>query len=177
MKKVLRLFILIFILALAVSFALEKIEVKYRSEIDAVSEEYALDEKLVYALIMAESNFNPNAVSLKDATGLMQLTSDTAIWCAEKIGDASLAENITEPKVNIRLGCYYLKYLLDRYNGEESAALAAYNAGSTNVDEWLSDDAYSPDGIKITAAPFPETDRYINKSAFYKKMYTLLYGE
>ena len=177
MKKVLRLFILIFILAFLASWFLGKIEVRYKDIIDAESEKYSLEKPLVYALIMAESKFDSDALSVKDATGLMQLTSDTAIWCAEKIGDASLAENITEPKVNIRLGCYYLKYLLDRYNGEESAALAAYNAGSTNVDEWLSDAAYSPDGIKITAAPFPETDRYIKKIAFYKKMYTLLYGE
>lgn len=177
MKKVLRLFICIFILALAASFVLDKIEVKYKSAIDAVSAEYSLNEKLVYALIMAESNFHPDAHSVKGATGLMQLTDDTAAWCAEKIGDASLAEKITEPDANIRLGCFYLKYLLEKYGGSESAALAAYNAGSSNVDEWLSDSAYSPDGVSLTGAPFPETDRYIKKIAIYKKIYTLLYGD
>ena len=176
MKKVLRLFIFIFILAAVFSFLLGKIEVKYKEEIDNVATEYSLDKNLVYALIMAESNFNPNAVSSKDATGLMQLTSDTALWCAEKIGDENLAADLTVPEVNIRLGCYYLKYLIDRY-GEESTALAAYNAGSGNVDEWLSDHSYSPDGKAIVSAPFPETDHYIKKIAFYKKIYIFFYGE
>ena len=176
MKKVLRLFIFIFILAAVFSFLLGKIEVKYKEEIDKVATEYSLDKNLVYALIMAESNFNPNAVSSKDATGLMQLTEDTALWCAGKIGDENLAADLTVPEVNIRLGCYYLKYLIDRY-GEESTALAAYNAGSGHVDEWLSDPSYSPDGKTIVGAPFPETDKYIKKIAFYKKIYTFFYGE
>ncbi len=177
MKKVLRLFILIFILALASSFCLEKIEVKYKDIIDTVAEDYSVDRHLVYALIMAESNFNPEAKSVKDASGLMQLTEDTALWCAEKVGDKNLAAEVNVPEVNIRLGCFYLRYLLDKYGGEETSALAAYNAGSGNVDEWLMDSAYSPDGKSLTGAPFPETDNYIKKIAFYKKLYRLLYGD
>ena len=61
MKKVLRLFIVIFILTLAASFVLEKIEVKHKNLIDSVSAEYSLNEKLIYALIMTESNFDENA--------------------------------------------------------------------------------------------------------------------
>ena len=76
----------------------------------------------------------------------------------------------------MRTGCFYLKYLLDKY-GVESTALAAYNAGSGHVDEWLAESKYSPDGKTIIGAPFPETDKYIKKIAFYKKVYTLLYGE
>ena len=176
MKKLLRLFIFIFILAAAFSFLLGKIEVKYKNEIDTIAAEYSLDKNLVYALIMAESGFNPDATSSKNARGLMQLTEDTALWCAGKIGDKNLAADLTVPEVNIRLGCYYLKYLIDMY-GEESTALAAYNAGSGNVDEWLSDPSYSPDGKTIVSAPFPETDHYIKKIAFYKKIYTFFYGE
>ena len=82
MKKVLRLFIFIFILAAAFSFLLGKIEVKYKNEIDTIAAEYSLDKNLVYALIMAESGFDPDATSSKNARGLMQLTEDTALWCA-----------------------------------------------------------------------------------------------
>ncbi len=177
MKKILRLFILILIVAVAFSFLLGKIEVKYKDEIDIIAKEYSLDRFLVYALIMAESGFEPEAESVKGASGLMQLTPDTALWCAGKVGDENLAAEITLPEVNIRLGCFYLRYLLDRYGGEETSALAAYNAGSSNVDEWLADGTYSPDGKSLTGAPFPETDNYIKKIAFYKKLYTLLYGE
>ncbi len=177
MKKVLRLFIVIFILAFATAFILGKIEVKHKELIDETANKYSLDKHLVYALIMTESKFDAGAKSLKDASGLMQLTPDTALWCAEKIGDANLAAEVTVPEVNVNLGCFYLKYLLDMYDGEESAALAAYNAGSGNVDKWLNDSAYSPDGRVLTGAPFPETDQYIKKVTFFKKLYTLLYGE
>lgn len=177
MKKVLRLFIAILIIAVAFSFLLGKIEVKYKEEIDKTAEEYSLDRFLVYALIKAESGFDPYAESVKGASGLMQLTEDTALWCAEKVGDKNLAAEVTNPEVNIRLGCFYLRYLLDKYGGEETSALAAYNAGSGNVDEWLSDTAYSSDGKSLTGAPFPETDNYIKKIAFYKKLYRLLYGD
>lgn len=177
MKKVLRLFVAILIIAVAFSFILGKFEVKYKDEIDKTAKEYSLDKHLVYALIKAESDFNPDAESSKGASGLMQLTEDTALWCAGKIGDENLAAEVNVPEVNIRLGCFYLHYLLDKYGGEETSALAAYNAGSGNVDEWLSDTAYSPDGKSLTGAPFPETDNYIKKIALYKKLYTLLYGE
>ncbi len=177
MKKVLRLFIFIFILAVLASYLLGKIEVRYKEIIDSTAEEYSLEKPLVYALIMTESKFDSRAISPKGATGLMQITPDTAQWCAEKMGNAALAADITVPEVNISIGCFYLRYLLDKYGNVESSALAAYNAGSSNVDEWLSDSNYSPDGVSLTGAPFPETDNYIKKISFYKKMYTLLYGE
>ena len=177
MKKVLRLCIFIFILAFLASYLLGEIEVKYKDIIDAEAEKNSLDKSLVYALIMAESKFEPDALSSKGAMGLMQITEDTALWCAEKMGNSAIAADITVPEVNISIGCFYLRYLMDRFDNSESAALAAYNAGSGNVDAWLTDSSYSPDGKNITSAPYPETDKYIKKIAFYKKMYTLLYGE
>lgn len=106
----------------------------------------------------------------------MQVTGETAAWCAEKIGDADLADRIKEPEVNLKVGCFYLSYLLDRYSGSETAALAAYNAGAGNADKWLSDSEHSPDGASLSSAPFTETDRYLKKVMFYKKIYAFLYN-
>lgn len=177
MKKYLRLFVMIFILSLIMSYAIGIIEVRYKDIIDESAEMYNLDKNMLYALIFTESKFDPSAKSEKEARGLMQITSDTALWCAEKMGDANLAADITEPEINIKIGCFYLDYLLKRYGGEESAALAAYNAGAGNVDKWLSEEAYSSDGKKLTSTPFPETTDYIKKISFYKKIYAFLYGD
>lgn len=176
MKRLSVILILILIIALAVSFVTGRFRVRYKDEIDRYAEEYSLDRHLVYALIKAESSFDPDAVSPKGAVGLMQVTKDTAKWCAEKMGDASLAENTADPDVNINIGCFYLNYLLERYSGSVTAALAAYNAGAGNADKWLCDSEHSPDGKKLSSAPFPETDGYLKKVMLYKKIYAFLYN-
>ena len=176
MKKVLRLFVMIFILSILMSYAIGIVEVKYKEEIDECAKLYGLDENLIYAVIFTESKFNPLAESDKGAMGLMQITPDTALWCAGKLGDELLASEITVPEINIKVGCFYLDYLIKRYGGEETAALAAYNAGAGNVDEWLCNEKYSPDGKKIENTPFTETTDYIKKISLYKKIYAFLYG-
>ncbi len=176
MKKILRLFVMIFILSLLMSYAIGIIEVKYKDKIDECAKLYDLDENMLYALIFTESRFNPQAESEKGAMGLMQITPDTALWCAEKLGDETLAADIKVPDINIKIGCFYLDYLKERYGGDETLALAAYNAGAGNVDEWLCDGKYSPDGKTLETTPFPETTDYIKKISLYKKIYAFLYG-
>ncbi len=175
MKKLFRLSLFIFMVAALSAYVLDRMEVPYREEIDVFSEAYHVDKALVYAMAKAESGFQTNAVSKKGAVGLMQLMPDTAAWCAEKLGEPQIAEQLTEPAVNIRLGTYYLSYLLKRYGGEETAAIAAYNAGDGRVDGWLENPDYSPDGKKLLSSPYPETDRYIKKVALYQKLYRVLY--
>ncbi len=176
MKKFLRLFVFVLILSLIMSYVIGVIEVKYKDIIDDTAKLYDLDENMLYALIFTESKFSPLAESDKGAVGLMQITPDTALWCAEKMGDELLASEITVPEINIKVGCFYLDYLMKRYDGEESAALAAYNAGAGNVDKWLLEEEYSPDGKKLINTPFPETTDYIKKISLYKKIYAFLYG-
>ncbi len=103
---------------------------KYEDTITSCAEEYGVDMHLVMAVIKAESNFETDAVSHKAAQGLMQLMPETAQWLAEKIHmDNVTVEKLCQPEVNIRLGCYYLSYLQDLYDGEYTCILAAYNAG------------------------------------------------
>ena len=109
--------------------------------------------------------------------GLMQITDDTAKWCSEKLGiDNYEKELLYESDFSIRLGTFYLDYLLERYDGEVSCTLCAYNAGLGNADKWLKDTKYSPDGKTITNTPFKETNGYLNKVKFNYKVYEILYG-
>ncbi len=104
---------------------------------------YDIDERLLHAVIRAESDYDRNAVSRKGAMGLMQLMPET--------GRQYGVEDFFDPEQNIRAGAKHLKSLLDRYFGNTRLALAAYNAGVTAVDRY--------NGVP----PFPETQQYVSK--------------
>ncbi len=102
-----------------------------------------VDPKLVHAIVKVESGFNPYALSRKGAMGLMQLMPQTA--------SIMNVQNIFNPHENVDGGVRYLRYLIDRYDGNLSLALAAYNAGETAVKKWG------------TVPPFPETQSYVQR--------------
>ena len=95
-----------------------------------------LDPALIAAVIYAESRFRDQE-SQAGALGLMQITPQTADVIAHLSGGTQFVTgDLSDPEINIRYGSFYLRYLLDRYDGNEVAALAAYNAGPGNVDSW-----------------------------------------
>lgn len=149
---------------------------KYNEAVSSGSIENGLPESLIYAVIKAESNFDPNAQSPKNAIGLMQITEPTGEWVCEKTGTIfSGSDILKEPEQNIRIGCFYLSYLLKLYDGNQKCALAAYNAGYTNVNAWLSDSAYSKNGKDLDVIPFPETEQYVNRVLTNQRIYQFLY--
>ena len=100
-----------------------------------------VEKYLVYAVIKAASKFDQYAVSEAGAYGLMQLQTETASDCAKKLDlKVNLPDDLYVPDINIHIGTYYLSWLLDKYEGDISLAIAADNGGIGNVDSWLKDE-------------------------------------
>lgn len=147
----------------------------YQTVVEEQAKAFDLDESLVYAVIKAESNFDPNARSAVGAMGLMQMMPDTFRWVQTVYGGTYEEDSLYEPEVSVHFGCALLRLLLNEY-GDLTAALSAYNAGMGNVTSWLSDSAYSEDGKTLKAIPFPETRIYVQKVLRYKENYEKIYG-
>jgi soluble lytic murein transglycosylase len=113
-----------------------------------------LDPALVAAVIYRESKFR-DQTSEAGAKGLMQILPDTADFVARKSGGTEFVEgDLADPQINISYGCWYLRYLLDLYNGNRIAAVAAYNAGHRRVDRW------GGESLTIDDIGFAETEEY-----------------
>ena len=151
----------------------------YRSLVEEAAAKHELDPFLVAAVIFTESGFDPEAVSPKNAVGLMQLMPDTAGDMARqlKITDFKPAR-LTEPELNLDLGCCYLKKMLKKHNGDLTLALAAYHAGPENVKNWLKK-AHTYNIISnrqiIADFAFKSTACYVEKVFNVRKLLKLLY--
>ena len=174
-KKLLILLVAI-ILTIIVVTCINKLMIKmlykkeYSEYIEKYSREYKVDKNLIYALIKAESKFKVEAISTKDAQGLMQLMYSTAEDVAKKNGIELTEENILDPDININIGTKYISTLLEKYECVE-VALAAYNAGSGNVDKWIANGTIKEDGSDIENIPFKETNNYVRKIMRDYKIY------
>jgi soluble lytic murein transglycosylase len=148
---------------------------KYLEAVKHYSGMYGLDPLLVMSVIRVESMFRPDAVSSKNAIGLMQVTKGTGRWAAEKLGLKDYTdEKLFEPDTNIHIGCWYLASLYREF-GDTDLVLAAYNAGSGSVSRWLSDARYSKTGETLDSIPFGETERYVKKVKDSIRIYNRLY--
>lgn len=137
--------------------------INYLHIIEHYAAVHEVDPVLIAAIINVESGFNPNAVSPAGASGLMQLMPSTARWAAEQIGMENFnCEMIFHPYININLGTWYIRRLMDNHK-DFNVALAAYNAGSGNVARWLDDPKFSSDGLTLDYIPFGETRRYVSR--------------
>ncbi len=146
---------------------------KYKNEIIESSNAYSLNPLLIFAIIKTESNFDKNAKSSAGAMGLMQITENTAKYVASLKKIESYDINI--PATNIDFGCFYIKYLMERFE-DQNTALCAYNAGEGNVTLWLTNKEYSDDAITLKKIPFKETRDYIDKIKKNFAKYNNYYG-
>jgi soluble lytic murein transglycosylase len=134
-----------------------------------------LDPALIAAVIYAETKFEPRPSSA-GAQGLMQILPSTAYYLAHLSGGVTFtAGDLSEPSVNLAYGSYYLRYLLDHYDGDEMLAVAAYNAGLTNVDEWVSRAHAEGTQLSAEAIPFPETREYVRRVLSAQAAYRATY--
>jgi len=140
---------------------------KYQTIVEGHARDYGIDPALLAAVIYQESKFNPLARSDRGAIGLMQLLPATAEGIAERTGGVAFRPtDLYDPEINVRYGAWYLRSLLDKYR-DEKLALAAYNAGQTNVDGWLRR------GVGIQ---FPETREFVKRVEHLKSVYRHAYG-
>jgi soluble lytic murein transglycosylase len=121
-----------------------------------------LDPALIAAVIYTESRFRDGQTSHAGAQGLMQITPATAQEIARKSGGTEFEiRDLSTAQVNISYGSWYLRYLLGRYAGNETLALAAYNGGEGNVDRWIDEAQQRERDLTIGEIPFPETRHYV----------------
>jgi soluble lytic murein transglycosylase len=139
----------------------------YKAIVKAHARNYRLPPALLAAVIYQESKFHPDAKSSSGAIGLMQIQPATAEGIALHTGGSRFqVDDLYDPELNIRYGSWYLRHLLDKYRDEQTA-LAAYNAGQSNVDEWRA----AGKGIQ-----FSETRHYVKRVEELKKVYRHAYA-
>lgn len=146
----------------------------YQEEIAASSARHTVDPMLVAAVIETESGWDPQAASRRGAQGLMQLMPETAqdmIDLGLVDGHAFHSDELDDPGTNIEFGCAYLAYLIDYFNGSIDSAIAAYNAGLSNVNDWTEQDT-----VLHNAITFPETQAYLIRVKNAWDRYQELYG-
>lgn len=184
LKKALTIFIILLIVC-TLLFGVFKIQnvilkkiypTKYSEYVYKYAEEYEVDPILVFAIIKAESNFNPNVVSSSNAIGLMQLMDATAEEIAGKLDINFMKKaSLYNPELNIQLGTKYFSDLMKQYNDNYLLALTAYNAGIGNVQKWIEQGIIKEDGSDIENIPFKETNNYVRKIVRDYKIYKDLY--
>ena len=175
--------VIIFILLVPLNMPQKILKMVYPTEysnyVESYSEKYNVDKYLIYAVIKAESNFNNDAVSSKEAKGLMQLMKTTAKEISKRLDmtltDEEIENKLSEPEFNINLGTKYISLLIEKYNSIE-LALVAYNAGSGNVDNWIEQGVLEKDGSNIEQVPYKETNNYVRRILRDYKIYINLYN-
>jgi soluble lytic murein transglycosylase len=149
----------------------------YWSDLKRSSAANGLDPYLVASLIRQESEFNPNAVSRANAVGLMQLLPKTGKLVAKEVKLKRYSSSqLYTPAVNLQLGTRYFRGMVDKFGGSFEYALAAYNAGSDRVEEWLGQGKYRDPQEFVESIPFTETREYVQAILRNASVYKQLYG-
>lgn len=139
------------------------------------SEEFDIDENLLFAIIKTESDFEPHVTSNVGARGLTQIMEDTFDWLKLKLNDTNIIyDDMYEAEQNIRYGAFFISYLYKEFGSYETA-VCAYHAGRTATAKWLKNEEYSSDGIILTNIPSSDTGHYVKKVMHSFNMYKNLY--
>ena len=152
----------------------------YPVEYEELIRQYAAENEIppayVAAVILAESSYRPEAVSQVNAQGLMQILPSTAEWIAGKFDESYMEGCLFDPETNIKYGCWYLGFLMRRYDVSMRCSSAAYHAGQGTVDKWLADPAYSSDGKTLDKIASDATGTYVERVLKYYEKYEEIYA-
>jgi soluble lytic murein transglycosylase len=154
-----------------------ELPLQYASIIRSQASDKHVDPALIAAVIYAETRFRPRT-SPTGAEGLMQIEPATAKFLAHRShGYAFNVSDLGSPAVNIAYGTYYLRYLLNLYNGSKLLALAAYNGGETNVDNWLAAARVQHRRFTIASIPLAQTSAYVTEVLSKEREYRTHYAQ
>lgn len=143
----------------------------YKDNIRPHSEKHQLDSAWIYGVMRRESAFMHDVRSGVGATGLMQLMPKTAQYVGKKMGRKVRKQDLVLPDLNIALGSYYLRSVLDRFDNHPVLATAAYNAGPGSVNRWLPKGGKRSADIWIDTIPYDETRRYVRAVLSYTAIF------
>lgn len=149
---------------------------RYRPILFSRAEEFGLSPYLVAAVIRTESGFKPDAKSSQGARGLMQIMPETGEWVARQMGLKYDPKLLDDPDYNVRLGCWYLAMLRREFAGDDVLALAAYNGGRANVEQWLNSHQWTGEHATLEQIPFKETRLYVGKVMRDYRRYERIYA-
>lgn len=148
----------------------------YQEEIYYYSNKHQVDPYLVAAVVNVESGFDPEAESPRGALGLMQIMPRTGEWAAGQTGMEEFEkEMLLKPSYNLDLGIWYLSYLLQEFDSNQTAALAAYNGGQGKVKSWMQSSVWDGEEQTVGDIPFRETREYVRKVKQAHERYMQLY--
>ena len=143
---------------------------EYRNLVISCANKFNVDPLLVAALIYVESSYKENSISKAGAMGLMQVMPPTGRETAKKLKIKNYAnKNLLVPEINTRIGTAYLARLINKYDGNTNKALAAYNAGTSNIKRWIDKNG----NLSLKKVDFKETKSYIRKTKFFHKLLKL----
>ena len=148
----------------------------HRELIQRYSVAQGLEPAYMAAIIMSESSFRSDATSNVNAQGLMQIMPDTGEWIAGKFNETYTEGCLYDPETNIKYGCWYMGWLIDRYGGDKACASAAYHSGQGTVDGWLQNPDYSADGRTLAVIPGENANIYVERVLRFYEKYKEIYG-
>jgi soluble lytic murein transglycosylase len=148
----------------------------HRELVYATAYEFNIDPNLVFAVIRAESKYQTGARSSVGARGLMQIMPETAQWAARQMHMTDFStEDLHDPEINIRMGCWYLNDLNRQFDGRMPIVAAAYNAGSGKAKEWITSGQWDGTEKDLDNIPFAETRQYVHNVLKNYQAYRAIY--
>lgn len=148
----------------------------YQGIVQGETSAFQISPAFVYAVMRQESAFRPTVVSPARAVGLMQIIPPTTLRIAGELGVEPNLELMRAPAENIRFGAYYLRRLLDMFDGRLSLAAAAYNAGPHALSRWLDKGQQLDMDVFVAHIPYTETRNYVYRVLSNYARYTYLSG-